>query len=110
MCAHKAVYTDSYLKSPVKEFAEPFYGKNGTVILVKFRENERALKSSAEEHNKIVDVVSKLFTIILSTVRFGMMFLPEGTMHVETTAASTVLDNIRILYGGRISRYISYFT
>lgn len=110
-CAYRAEYCDGKLKEfPGRNVQnpKPCAGKQGTWIIVEdlfynMDTRRRALKSTAEEHNKIVEVVTK-YAIHNAKVGFSLKKLGETMAEVLTPPKSTVLDNIKLLYGASISR------
>ena len=68
-----------------------------------------ALRSSAEEFNKINDVVTK-YAIHNAGVGFALKKLGEVGVDVKTTATSTVVDNIRTVYGPSVAKELIEFS
>jgi DNA mismatch repair protein MLH1 len=113
-CAYKA----EYMNGKLKEFPDGLgqqnpqqcVGMNGTTIIVEdlFYNSEtrrRALKSATEEHNKVVDVV-KRYAVHNAPVGFSLKEFGEKMTEVRTPSKSTVLDNIKILFGAAIARCV----
>lgn len=111
-CAFRGEYSDGKLKEyPDKSIQnpKPCAGKQGTLIIVEdlfynMDTRRRALKSAAEEHNKIVEVVTK-YAVHNAKVGFSLKKVGETMTEVRTPTKSSVLDNIKLLYGAAISRY-----
>lgn len=115
LCAYRAEYSDGKLKQyPNANHAiqnpKPCAGNQGTLIMVEdlfynMETRRRALKSIAEEHNKIVEVVTK-YAVHNAKVGFSLKKFGETMTEIRTPSQSTVLDNIKLLYGAAISRYV----
>ena len=63
----------------------------------------KALKNPNEEHAKIVDVISK-YAIHNAGVSFTLKKAGENIANVRTNATSSVVDNIKAIYGPSVSR------
>lgn len=63
----------------------------------------KALKNANEEHAKITDVISK-YSIHNPTVGFSLKKFGQNIADVRTAPASTVVDNIKAIYGPTVSR------
>ncbi|BFZ01377.1 hypothetical protein BsWGS_04416 [Bradybaena similaris] len=103
-CAFRGNYSDGKLKEPVK----PTAGNVGTQITVEdlfynVATRRKALRSPADEHSKVVDVVSK-YAIHNSKVGFTLKKQGESMTDVRTLPDSTCVDNIRVIYGVAVSR------
>ncbi|GFG36808.1 hypothetical protein Cfor_08643 [Coptotermes formosanus] len=103
-CAYRASYEDSKLKAPPK----PCAGNQGTQITVEdlfynVSTRRKALKSVAEEHNRIADIVGR-YAIHNSHVGFTLKKQGESLADIRTPPNSTVVDNIRTIYGNTIAR------
>lgn len=103
-CAFKANYTDGKLKAPPK----PCAGTQGTQIAVEdlfynVSTRRKALKSPGEEHSRIADVVSR-YAIHNSKVGFSLKKQGETLSDIRTLPNSTVVDNVRTIYGNSIAR------
>ncbi|XP_033607794.1 DNA mismatch repair protein Mlh1, partial [Cryptotermes secundus] len=101
-CAYR--YSDSKLKAPAK----PCTGNQGTQITVEdlfynMSTRRKALKSAAEEHNRIADVVGR-YAIHNSDVGFTLKKQGESLADIRTPPNSTVVDNIRTIYGNTIAK------
>eukprot|EP00794_Sanderia_malayensis_P005440 gene5440-6119_t len=103
-CAYKAKYQDGCLVGEPKACA----GNIGTQIFVEdlfynvsIRRN--ALKSASEEHAKITDVLSK-YAIHNHGVSFILKKYGETIADVRTLAKSSMVDNIKGIYGPSIAR------
>lgn len=103
-CAFRGNYVDGKLKEAVK----PCAGNVGTQITVEdlfynISTRRKALKSPAEEHAKIVEVVSR-YAVHNSKVGFTLKKNGEGMADVRTPTGSTYVDNIRTIYGPAVAR------
>lgn len=103
-CAFKASYIDGKLKGPPK----PCAGTQGTQIAVEdlfynVSTRRKALKSPGEEHSRIADVVSR-YAIHNSKVGFSLKKQGETLSDIRTLPNSTVVDNVRTIYGNAIAR------
>ncbi|GFO28216.1 DNA mismatch repair protein mlh1 [Plakobranchus ocellatus] len=103
-CAFRGLYSDGELKEPVK----PCAGNVGTQICAEdlfynITTRRKALRSPAEEHAKVVDVVSK-YSIHNNKVGFTLKKQGESMADVRTPPDSTHVDNIRAIYGVAVSR------
>lgn len=103
-CAYRASYEDSKLKALPK----PCAGNQGTQITVEdlfynVATRRKALKSAAEEHNRIADVVGR-YAIHNSHVGFTLKKQGESLSDIRTPPNSTVVDNIRTIYGNTIAK------
>lgn len=63
----------------------------------------KALKNASEEHSKISDVISK-YSIHNPTVAFSLKKFGQNIADVRTPQNSTVVDNIKTIYGPTVSR------
>ncbi|XP_050306304.1 DNA mismatch repair protein Mlh1 [Anthonomus grandis grandis] len=109
VCAYRAEYCDSKLKAPPK----PLAGNQGTIITVEdlfYNMNVRrnALRSPAEEYQKISDVVSK-YAIHNAGVGFALK-KHGGNNDIRTPAKSNHVDNIKLIYGSSIGRELIQFS
>ncbi|XP_053374339.1 DNA mismatch repair protein Mlh1-like [Mercenaria mercenaria] len=103
-CAFRGMYVDGKLKEAVK----PCAGNVGTQITVEdlfynISTRRKALKSAAEEHAKIVEVVSR-YAVHNCVVGFTLKKHGEGMADVRTPSNSTYTDNIRTIYGPAVAR------
>lgn len=103
-CAYKASYTDGKLKAPPK----PCAGTQGTQIAVEdlfynVSTRRKALKSPGEEHSRIADVVSR-YAVHNSKVGFSLKKQGETLSDIRTLPNSTIVDNVRTIYGNAIAR------
>lgn len=64
----------------------------------------RAMKATSDEHNKIMDVVTR-YSVHNPAVGFSLKKYGEMSNDLRTPPKSTILDNIRILFGAPIARY-----
>ncbi|XP_022080123.1 DNA mismatch repair protein Mlh1-like isoform X2 [Acanthaster planci] len=105
-CAYKGSYADGKLKAPVK----PCAGNKGTQIAVEdlfynMVTRRRVLRNASEEHNKIVEVVSR-YAIHNAGVAFTLKKQGESSADVKTLQSASTLDNIRIIYGPAVAREV----
>ncbi|KAM9308878.1 DNA mismatch repair protein Mlh1 [Gastrophryne carolinensis] len=103
-CAYRASYADGKLKGPPK----PCAGNQGTLISVEdlfynVSTRRKALKSTSEEHARIVEVVSR-YAIHNSGIGFSVKKQGETMADVRTVPSATVVDNIRTIFGNAVSR------
>ena len=63
----------------------------------------KAFKSPNEEHSKIADMISK-YAIHNPSVGFSLKMFGESIAHIRTPSNSSVLNNIKIVYGPTVSR------
>lgn len=111
-CAFKAEYSDGRLKvcpdGGQGQNPKRCAGKQGTTITVEdlfynMDTRRKALKNTSDEHNKIADVVTR-YAIHNAGTGFSLKKFGETTTELRTPTGSTVLDNIKILYGSSIAR------
>ncbi|XP_044272404.1 DNA mismatch repair protein Mlh1 [Tribolium madens] len=108
LCAYKAQFVDGKLQgSPL-----PTAGNQGTIITVEdlffnMSVRKKALRSPAEEYQKISEVVGK-YAIHNSKVGFGLRKSTENN-DIRTPPDSTCVENIRIIYGNSIAREVVDF-
>ncbi|KAK2158975.1 hypothetical protein LSH36_161g16012 [Paralvinella palmiformis] len=108
-CAYKGCYSDGKLKAPVK----PCAGNVGTQIMVEdlfynIPTRRKALRSAAEEHAKITEVVSR-YAIHNADVGFTLKKYGDSSADVRTPQGSTSTDNIRTVFGPSVaSKDFSY--
>lgn len=103
-CAFKGSYQDGKLKAPVK----PSAGNVGTQITVEdlfynVATRRKALRSPAEEHAKIVEVVSR-YAVHNAGVGFILKKHGDGMADVRTASNASKVDNIRTIYGPSVAR------
>ncbi|CAG9770714.1 unnamed protein product [Ceutorhynchus assimilis] len=109
VCAYQAEYCDSKLKAAPK----PLAGNQGTIITVEdlfYNMNVRrnALRSPAEEYQKISDVVSK-YAIHNASIGFALK-KHGGNNDIRTPNNSNHTENIRLIYGSSIARELVEFS
>ena len=63
----------------------------------------KAFKSPSEEHSKIADMISK-YAIHNPAVGFSLKKFGESIAHIRTPSNSSILNNIKIVYGPTVSR------
>lgn len=85
-------------------------GNQGTIITVEdlfynMVVRKKALRSHAEEYQKISEVVSK-YAIHNAKVSFSLKKSGENN-DIRTPSNSNTVENIRIIYGNSIARYSS---
>ncbi|XP_067650587.1 DNA mismatch repair protein Mlh1-like [Haliotis asinina] len=103
-CAYRGCFLDGKLKEAVK----PCAGNQGTQITVEdlfynVATRRKALRSPAEEHSKIVEVVSR-YAIHNSKIGFTLKKHGESMADVRTPVNSTHVDNIRTIFGASVAR------
>ncbi|XP_028130012.2 DNA mismatch repair protein Mlh1 [Diabrotica virgifera virgifera] len=109
MCAYQAKYIDSKLQGTPK----PLAGNQGTIITVEdlfynMNVRKKALRSPAEEYQKVADVVSK-YAVHNAPIGFALKKSNDGN-DIRTPQNSTTVDNIRILYGNGIAKELLEFS
>ncbi|KAI1294253.1 DNA mismatch repair protein [Mortierella claussenii] len=109
-CAYKASYSDGVI-IPAKPGAtaepKPCAGNNGTQISAEdlfynVPTRRKAIKNATEEYNRILDIVNR-YAIHNEGVSFTCRKVGSNTPDVHTTAAASVLDNIRQIYGSAVA-------
>ncbi|XP_060532922.1 DNA mismatch repair protein Mlh1 isoform X3 [Cylas formicarius] len=108
VCAYHAEYSDGKLCAPPK----PLAGNQGTIISVEdlfynMTVRRKALRSPAEEYQKISDVVGK-YAIHNASVGFALKKSGDSN-DIRTPIGSNPTDNIRIIYGSGIARELIEF-
>ncbi|KAJ9592430.1 hypothetical protein L9F63_015846 [Diploptera punctata] len=103
-CAYRASYEDSKLKAPPK----PCAGNQGTQITVEdlfynVATRRKALKSPAEEHNRIAEVVGR-YAIHNAGVGFTLKKQGDSLADIRTPTNSTAIDNIRTIFGSNVAK------
>ncbi|XP_060532921.1 DNA mismatch repair protein Mlh1 isoform X2 [Cylas formicarius] len=101
-------YSDGKLCAPPK----PLAGNQGTIISVEdlfynMTVRRKALRSPAEEYQKISDVVGK-YAIHNASVGFALKKSGDSN-DIRTPIGSNPTDNIRIIYGSGIARELIEF-
>jgi len=109
-CGYKCEYKDSVVLSG----PTPLAANQGTTITVEdlfynVPTRRAALRSGAEEHNKIADVVTK-YAIHNTGVGFALKKVGEAGVDVKTNSSNTVVDNIRTVYGPSVAKELLEFT
>ncbi|XP_063916491.1 DNA mismatch repair protein Mlh1 [Zophobas morio] len=108
VCAYKANFVDGKLQgAPL-----PTAGNQGTIITVEdlffnMDVRKKALRSPAEEYQKISEVVGK-YAIHNASVGFALRKSTENN-DIRTPPESTRVDNIRTVYGNIIARELVEF-
>jgi len=103
-CAYRGNYSDGKLKDQIK----PCAGNQGTQITAEdlfynVSTRRKALRSAAEEHARVVEVVSR-YAIHNCKVGFTLKKHGESMADVRTPSNATYVDNIRAIYGVSVSR------
>ncbi|XP_050702936.1 DNA mismatch repair protein Mlh1-like [Eriocheir sinensis] len=103
-CAWRASYVDSKPSGPPK----PCAGNQGTQITVEdlfynVPTRRKALKSPAEEHAKVFEVVSR-YAVHNATIGFTLKKQGSQTTDLRTPPRSTPTDNIRSIFGPSVAR------
>ncbi|CAH2010901.1 unnamed protein product [Acanthoscelides obtectus] len=109
MCAYQASYIDSKLM----DLPKPVPANQGTTIIVEdlfynMPVRKKALRSPAEEYQKISDVVSK-YAVHNATIGFALK-KHSGNNDVRTRQGSNHVENIRTIYGDLIARELIEFS
>lgn len=99
----RARFVDGNLQGNPK----PTAGNQGTIITVEdlfynMHVRQRALRSPAEEYNKIFEVVSK-YAVHNAGIGFALKKHGENN-DIRTPPNSTQIENIGIIYGNAITR------
>ncbi|KAM8713362.1 hypothetical protein ACLKA7_013643 [Drosophila subpalustris] len=108
-CGYKANYADGKLLGAPK----PCAGNQGTIITIEdlfysMPQRRQALKSPAEEFQKISDVVSKY---AVHNPHVGFVLGKQGEQPaLKTQAFSTRAENIRAIYGAAIAKELMEFS
>ncbi|XP_048486504.1 DNA mismatch repair protein Mlh1 [Plutella xylostella] len=108
-CAFKASYENGKLKGAPK----PCAGNNGTQITVEdlfynVIARKKALRSPSEEYSHIMEVVGS-YAIHNHNVGFTLKKFGE-VADVKTPVKSSVIENVRIIYGNAIARELMEIT
>jgi len=69
---------------------------------------KNALKSPSDEHNRIIEVVTR-FAVHHASVGFSLKKLNQNGADVKTSPNSTSVDNIRVLYGNAVAKDLIKF-
>ncbi|EDW74685.2 uncharacterized protein Dwil_GK15817 [Drosophila willistoni] len=109
-CGYKASYADGKLQGAPK----PCAGNQGTIITIEdlfysMPQRRQALKSPAEEFQKLSDVVSK-YAVHNPHVGFTLKKQGEAQPALKTPVNSSRKENIRIIYGSAISKELLELT
>ncbi|KAK7072700.1 DNA mismatch repair protein [Halocaridina rubra] len=109
-CAWKGSYVDSKLTGTPK----PCAGNQGTQITVEdlfynVATRRKALKSPTEEHSKIAEVVGR-YAIHNAKVGFTLKKQGENSTDIRTPPNSTVVDNVRTIYGPSVAKELLEIT
>ncbi|OXA37201.1 DNA mismatch repair protein Mlh1 [Folsomia candida] len=111
-CAFKAEYTDGKLKDFPEDAGvqnpKKCAGKQGTTLIVEdlfynMETRRKALKNASDEHSKIFDVISR-YAIHNAQCGFSLKKFGDTNNEIRTPANSSILDNIKIIYGAAIAR------
>ena len=91
----------------------PIAGNPGTQILVEdlfynIPIRKAAFKNSVEEYNRILTVVQK-YAIFNSGIAFSCKKIGTTQSDVQTSANSSQLENIRIIYGDALAKEVLQF-
>lgn len=104
----RASYVDGKIEGPPK----PVAGNQGTQITVEdlfynMHVRKKALRSPAEEYQKISDIVGK-YAVHNAHVGFCLKKSGEN-IDIRTPCSSNCTDNIRIVYGNSVARDLVEF-
>ncbi|KND03473.1 DNA mismatch repair protein MutL [Spizellomyces punctatus DAOM BR117] len=110
-CAWRAFYSDGKLvpgKPGTSADPKPCAGNQGTQIVVEdlfynVPTRRKALKSSSDEYNRILDIVHK-YAIHNSRVSFTCKKQGANTADIHTPSSAKTLDNIRYVFGATIAK------
>ncbi|TPX70555.1 hypothetical protein SpCBS45565_g01692 [Spizellomyces sp. 'palustris'] len=110
-CAWRACYSDGKPvpgKPGTSADPKPCAGNQGTQIVVEdlfynVPTRRKALKSSSEEYNRILDIVHK-YAIHNSHVSFTCKKQGANTADIHTPSSAKTLDNIRYVFGATIAK------
>ncbi|EDW00785.1 DNA mismatch repair protein Mlh1 [Drosophila grimshawi] len=108
-CGYKASYSDGKLL----DAAKPCAGNQGTIITIEdlfytMPQRRQALKSPAEEFQKISDVLAK-YAVHNPQVAFVLRKQGEQPT-LKTQACSSRTENIRAIYGGAVAKELMEFS
>ncbi|XP_030749016.1 DNA mismatch repair protein Mlh1 [Sitophilus oryzae] len=108
ICAYQAEFNDGKLKMPPR----PMAGNQGTIITVEdlfynMTVRRQALRSPAEEYQKISEIVSK-YAIHNASIGFALKKYGENN-DIRTSQNSNCTENIRLIYGNCIARELVEF-
>ncbi|TDZ47235.1 DNA mismatch repair protein MLH1 [Colletotrichum trifolii] len=116
-CAWRAHYLDGQL-APAKPGQlpdpKPTAGRQGTQITVEdmfynIPTRRRAFRSSAEEYNKIIDIVGR-YAIHCNGVAFSCKKQGESGTSVSVQASASEVDRIRQIYGPNVANELMEFS
>lgn len=108
-CGYKAAYSDGKLLAPPK----PCAGNQGTIITIEdlfytMPQRRQALKSPAEEFQKISDVLAKY---AVHNPQVGFVLRKQGEQPtLKTQARSSRAENIRAIYGAAVAKELMDFS
>ncbi|XP_017868918.1 PREDICTED: DNA mismatch repair protein Mlh1 [Drosophila arizonae] len=108
-CGYKATYADGKLLAPPK----PCAGNQGTIITIEdlfytMPQRRQALKSPAEEFQKISDVLAKY---AVHNPQVGFVLRKQGEQpSLKTQACSSRTENIRGIYGAAVAKELMEFS
>ncbi|XP_030554333.1 DNA mismatch repair protein Mlh1 [Drosophila novamexicana] len=108
-CGYKAAYSDGKLLAPPK----PCAGNQGTIITIEdlfytMPQRRQALKSPAEEFQKISDVLAKY---AVHNPQVGFVLRKQGEQPtLKTQARSSRAENIRSIYGAAVAKELMDFS
>ncbi|CAG9814820.1 unnamed protein product [Phaedon cochleariae] len=109
VCAYQASFVDGLLQGTPK----PMAGNQGTIITVEdlfynMNVRKKALRSPAEEYQKVADVVGKY---AIHNASVGFAFKKSGDNNdIRTPQNSSHIENIRIIYGNEIAKELMEFS
>lgn len=109
-CAWRAHYDGGKLipaKPGQTPEPKPVAGRNGTQITVEdlfynIPTRRRAFRSASDEYNKIIDMVGR-YAVHCSHVAFSCKKQGESSTSISVSAAASVSDRVRQIYGGSVS-------
>ncbi|CAN8103017.1 unnamed protein product [Discula destructiva] len=93
---------------------KPVAGRPGTQIMVEdlfynIPTRRRAFRSASDEYNKIIDMVGR-YAIHCSHVAFSCKKQGESSTSISVSAAASVVDRVRQIYGGSVANELVEFS
>jgi DNA mismatch repair protein MLH1 len=116
-CAWRAYYDSGKLvpaKPGQSPDPKPVAGRQGTQITVEdlfynVPTRRRAFRSSADEYNKIIDMVGR-YAVHCSNVAFSCKKHGESSTSIAVQATASGLDRMRHIYGGSVANELTEFS
>ncbi|KAH3764572.1 DNA mismatch repair protein Mlh1 [Pelomyxa schiedti] len=109
-CGYRASYSDGKMLGSVPS---PCAAVKGTLIIAEdlffnIPTRLKTLKNISEEYQRIVEVVTR-YALHNSGIAFSCKKFGENSAEVNTMRGSTILDNIRVLFGNATARELLPF-